>query len=387
MLKTVLFPFVFFLFFLLAAVPGTLADDTTRKESPASSEKPILIGVDYFAGWWKPLPNKWVVGGQDWREKYPGRIPLLGQYNEQETMDREIIAAAEHGVDFFLILWYFNGIDNQSERGESNARLLNAGVEQFMASPNAGRMKFAIEYCNHEPFQIKEQTDWDWAVKTWIKAMKHPSYLRVGGKPLFKVHSWHHYWFENRENLDQCVARMKQFRQAARDAGLGEMLIGGGIGSYQSIPAAEGRIPQLFDFTATYMELPPDLPPREGNAYYPYETLAQYMRGSRQVHGDDALPYLPYFGLNFNAEPWGDQRSRFEFPSREELKKEFQLLKTDLENVKLNLGVPLGNGMLQKMVTIYAWNEFGEGGFLAPTAEEKMMKLEVLKEVFTFPLP
>jgi hypothetical protein len=347
-----------------------LADDT------------ILVGVNYFAGWWKPFPNKWIgPDGKDWREKYPGRLPLLGEYNEQETMDREILAASKYGVDFFLIHWYFNGLANTTERGAHTA-LLNVAVEQFMNSPNADRMKFAIEYCNHEPFQIKKQADWDWAVMVWVEAMKHPSYLRIGGKPLFKVHSWHHYWFENGESLEQCVARMQQLQQVARDTGLGELLIGCGIGSYQQIPVTEGRIAGMFDFTSTYMELPLDLPPPEGSAYHPYETLAEFMRGGRKVHGDDALPYLPYFGLNFNAEPWGDQRSRFEFPTREQLKKEFQLLKADLENAELNLGVPLDDGKLQKIFTIYAWNEYGEGGFLAPSVEEQTMKLEVLEEVF-----
>lgn len=382
MLKTHLNKLAFYLFVSLFAVQCAIADDAIRSEPLASAEKPILIGVNYFAGWWRPLPNKWVViNGRDWREDYPGRVPLLGQYNEQETMDREIIAASDYGVDFFLILWYFNGIDNTEDR-EPHTRLLNVAVDQFRQSPNAGRMSFAIEYCNHEPFQIKEQADWDWAVKTWVDAMKHPSYLRVGGKPFFKVHSWHHYWYENGEDFDQCMARLQQLRQAARDAGLGEMLIGCGIGSYQPIPVAEVRIPKLFDFTATYMELPLDLPPREGNAYHPYETLAEFMRGSRYVHGGDALPYVPYFGLNFNAEPWGDQRSRFEFPTREQLKREFQLLKADLENAELKLGIPLDDGTLRKIFTLYAWNEFGEGGFLAPTVGEKTMKLEVLDEVF-----
>jgi len=42
--------------------------------------------------------------GHDWRPDYPGRVPILGQYNDQETMDREILAASSHGVDFFQIL-------------------------------------------------------------------------------------------------------------------------------------------------------------------------------------------------------------------------------------------------------------------------------------------
>ena len=65
-----------------------------------------LVGVYYFAGWWRDPPNKWITRGVDWRPQYPGRVPILGEYNDQDTMDKEIIAAADHGVDFFQILWY-----------------------------------------------------------------------------------------------------------------------------------------------------------------------------------------------------------------------------------------------------------------------------------------
>jgi hypothetical protein len=34
------------------------------------------------------------------------------------------------------------------------------------------------------------------------------------------------------------------------------------------------------------------------------------------------------------------------------------------------------------MVLVYAWNEFGEGGFVAPTHGEGFMKLECIREVF-----
>src|SRR5210317_1045093 len=55
----------------------------------------ILVGVNYFAGWWKELPNKWHgqgwnVNQPDWRPKFPERVPSLGHYNDQATMDREI---------------------------------------------------------------------------------------------------------------------------------------------------------------------------------------------------------------------------------------------------------------------------------------------------------
>ena len=77
-------------------------DPTTR---PAGGPE-YLVGIHYFAGWWRGLPNKWHVAGQDWRQDWPARVPTLGEYNEQATMDREIEAAADHGVDFFQILYY-----------------------------------------------------------------------------------------------------------------------------------------------------------------------------------------------------------------------------------------------------------------------------------------
>ena len=34
------------------------------------------------------------------------------------------------------------------------------------------------------------------------------------------------------------------------------------------------------------------------------------------------------------------------------------------------------------MLIMHAWNEFGEGGIVAPTRDEKAMKLEAVREVF-----
>jgi hypothetical protein len=47
-----------------------------------------------------------------------------------------------------------------------------------------------------------------------------------------------------------------------------------------------------------------------------------------------------------------------------------------------NLGLPLPGGGRQKLFTIYAWNEFGEGGIVAPTRGEQSMKLDAIRAVF-----
>ena len=98
----------------------------------AEPQPDVLVGVNYFAGWWEPTPNKWQgPDGVDWRAKYPDRVPLLGEYNLQATMDREIAAAADYGVDFFQILWY--AADSEVRDTEH----INVAVEQFMNSPHS----------------------------------------------------------------------------------------------------------------------------------------------------------------------------------------------------------------------------------------------------------
>ena len=37
------------------------------------------------------------------------------------------------------------------------------------------------------------------------------------------------------------------------------------------------------------------------------------------------------------------------------------------------------------LVGVYAWNEFGEGGIVAPTRGENEMKLEAIRDVFVSP--
>lgn len=209
----------------------------------------VLVGVNYFAGWWKKQPNKWQHGEQDWRLIYPERRPLLGEYNTQETMDREIVAAADHGVDFFQILWY------GAEKERENDHLLNRGVEQFMRSPNAGRMKFMIEYCNHKPFGITSETRWLECVSFWVKCMQHPSYLRVGGRSVFKIHGGGQFYVQTGGpdgNMDRFLIIL---RDAVREADVGELIIGSGGNGPMPFRDDHWMLTRL-DYNNEYMAVP-----------------------------------------------------------------------------------------------------------------------------------
>ncbi len=348
------------------------------------SARDTLVGINYFAGWWEELPNKWHGHGwtaqeADWRPEHPERVPVLGCYNDQATMDREIAAAAKHGVDFFSILWYFAPAGGKHA---ADVPRLNRGLENFLRSTNAPQLKFMIEYCNHADFSAVTDDEWAACLKVWVAALRHPSALRDGNRLVFKIHDAHQFWMKNQQDLPRCCARLKQLRQAVREAGLGEILIGGGVMSRTEVKSGQ-FIAQLFDFTATYMSIPP-VEVREQE--HPYALLAAEAREARAHHAGDAIPWMPYLAAGWNPRPWThpeadpNHRRFFTFPTCEEWTSELRQLRDDFKRFPA-LGLPLPGGQRQKIFTIYAWNEFGEGGIMAPTKAEGAMKLDCLKEV------
>lgn len=351
-----------------------------------------MVGVNYFGGWDEGPQSRWKGPGwrpdrPDWRPLYSHRVPLLGSVTDQATMDREIEAAADHGIDFFSILWYLPG------REARPPSPVDTALRLFLASTQAHRLRFMIEYCNHAGLSAETDEEWAACVAAWTEAMKHPSALRVGGRLVFKIHGTDDFLRANCRDLERCKKQLAALRKAVADAGLGEMIIGGGTMSRSGVGPEHPAV-QLFDFTATYMTVPK--PPDEAqseteseaaDADLPFAQLAEEARFGRQFHANDSLPWLPYLAVGWNPRPWTHKgaavhhRTFFAFPNRQEWTTELKDLKDDLDRHP-SLGFPLPGGGTQKAFTIYAWNEFGEGGFVAPTTGDKSMKLEAIRDVF-----
>jgi hypothetical protein len=71
------------------------------------------------------------------------RVPVWGPEDEADpiAMAKRIDAAADHGVDVFLIDWYWYGGRPFLERA------LNDG---YLTAANRGRLKFALMWANHD---------------------------------------------------------------------------------------------------------------------------------------------------------------------------------------------------------------------------------------------
>lgn len=362
------------LFIALILSSCSESDDIVAENSSES----ILVGAVYFNGWWEESPNKWETGGVDWRADYPERIPLLGEYNTQETMDAEIAAAAQYGIDYFNILYYF-GKNATLPQDVFQLQYLNEGLEHFMNSPNSDKMQFMIEITNHAPFALKSTEDWDEFMDVAIEAMKHPSYLKIDGRVVLKIHSAHMLYHDLGADIEACDNLLAHLKERALNEGAGELIITVGTNGKESIKAGHTwtQITEI-DGTGEYMGVPTF--PQQVELY-PFEDLTQEAQDIRLVRKFDALNYVPYFPAGWDPRPWKDPRASFENASREQWKTALEALKYDLLRYA-NLGFPKKDGTTQKAFTMYAWNEFGEGGIIAPTAGDQYMKLEVIKEVF-----
>lgn len=359
-----------------ASTPTTRAATApaTRRASNVAPE--YLVGVYYFSGWWRPQPNKYVVNGHDWRPSFPERAATLGEYVDQATLDAEIRAAYRHGVDFFQILWY---PQDESRTAEPQAAHLNDAERLFRTSRVSDPLQFTIEYVNHPPFEIRDEEKWTFACRYWCEAMQHPRYLRVGGRPVFKIHSLGHFRQQNGDSDDRVRRQIATLRETARSMGLPDPLISGGIGTTGPPPASWS---EPYDFLTTYMDVP-NLPRKDEP--YPYATLVAQAANSWKLNAvPNARPYVPYVPSGWDPRPWNDPRPSFRLPSRTEWTDALRRTRAALD-AGPNLGIPLPDGRLQRALLIYAWNEFGEGGIVAPTRGDGFMKLECIRDVFGAP--
>ena len=335
-------------------------------------KKEYLVGAEYFAGWWAEKPNKWTLrDGSDWRLSYPERMPLNGQDNSQEVMDKDILSASKYGVDFFSILWYYD-----LGQGQTPSKI-NRALEWFVNSPHAGKMKFMIEMVNHKPYYVGTDEQWNEMAKLCAKYMQHPSYLRVDGRAVFKIHGGGAFFVDQDQNPIKAQQVLDTLRARIARYGGREVLIA--LGLTQNVTVKSSPLKQLnFDCSMQYADVT-DLPNEQKE--YPYTILTEHARRDYLARTDDCVPFVPFVMTGWAPRAWGDPRADFTMPTRKEWRKALVVAKEALD-ILPNMGFPRKDGSLQKALTIYAWNEYGEGGFLAPCEGKGYMKLEEVKKVF-----
>ena len=427
--------------------------------------------------------------------------PGTGKYSTNaSTIIAEVHAADAAGLDFFHVLFYDD--DGEQECGENADPNLVPCLDislAFMLNTSAvwegttGRLHFALAYSNDVDRSrvgmfvgAAGRAQWLSRVGTWVRAMQHPRYLFVGGRPVFQVLIPDIFVSQCGGNVTLAEELLQVLRDAGVAAGVGAPVIGGGWlppfqrpgSSSAPLPHPEGymlysrtdvpcdagpcdiaRVPgatpedcmatcnstasctsfafyasnsscvlksyagpgapgegdfyvRVFDvvrweWRGTYNDAPPVCyagpnftnpgtcaeyvnswwpnATENGAKIFPYAEVLRYQAQARGNQTGDAVPYLPNVIAGFDPRPWEEQGPSFTFPTRDEWTAALTQAR-DLVSDPANriFGIPDATSPtgVRPSISIYAWNELGEGGILAPTAADGTMKIDVISEVF-----
>jgi hypothetical protein len=339
-----------------------------------------------------PSPYMEKLFGKGWTEYltlrnsrplYPGhqmpRQPLWGYFNEADPAwaEREIDLASSHGIDAWIIDWYWHdGVQFYHEQLEQG----------FLKARNRSKLKFALMWANHDWKNLYPATSpndaavllpqthseadlhrvFDYCIEHYFR---EPNYWRIDGGLVFG--------FFDLFGLMKAIpyARLQRvllnLREKVAKAGLGKV-------HFQASHIYDSKslkdlgfdsATQYHTFSYTY----DPKKPRGGQTPYG-ESCAASVRSWKEASSKVNLPFFPDCGVGFDDSPrFGSgahmcsERSPDQF---ERLLRAAKHFVASLESQK------------QKIVMLSAWNEWTEDHVLLPDTIYGYSYLEAVKRVF-----
>lgn len=335
---------------------------------PGRSEetaKPRLkLGAYYFAGWAGKsvsddgnFENAWAKGmpthfTKKLATEFAGRTPLWGWRDDTpELMERQIDLAADHGVSFFSFCWYW--ADN---KGPINVKAIeddpkHVPMQLFMQARNNKRMEFCLLVANHGGFEIIGLEAWKQAADYWITLFKHPSYLRVEGKPLLVIFSPHG---ANKDGLTY-------LQEAARKAGFPGVAVTG---------CGSGKLDDGFSMR-THYNVTPKGTWGSNSERHSYEELIE--ANVQAWQGSPGQQFIPVATQGWDRRPWegiGGLGPKGSTVSRYYDKGTPEAFGGMLTKMAQWMDTNPAQATKDRLALIYAWNEIGEGGWLVPCKDD-----------------
>lgn len=335
---------------ILLAVSLSIAGETAGRAAEPASRPKATIGAYYFDGWagahrLKDDPKEpWAQNApthltRRMLEEFPQREPVWGWRDDsQAIVERQIDLAADHEIAFFAFCWYYHP-DPKKVADDPK----HTGLKLFLQARNRDRLKFCLLVANHQGFLLNGPYDWKKAAEYWMPYLTHPQHLTVDGKPLVILFNPGN---SSREGLEL-------LQSAARKAGLPGLAI-----------AACGSGDPKAGFThRTHYNIVPGY--ASGSMEQPYADLVAAHQKAWQ--GSRELPCIPEVTAGWDKRPWEgptglNQKLGWYYPDRTPAKfAEF------LRSAVRWMDEHPEQTTKERLVLIYAWNEFGEGGYIAPT--------------------
>jgi len=304
-------------------------------------------------------------------------------------MEKQIDAAADHGVNVFIYDWYW--YDNRPF-------LENCLNDGYLKARNNHRVKFYLMWANHDVKYVwdkrmahldGETVVWgasvnrsqfeEIAVRLISKYFKHPSYYTIAGCPVFQIYDLNRL-VAGLGGLEQTSAAFAWFREQAVKAGL--------PGLHLQLTSWGSHRKNLSGVDADAAVTPADVVSRLGfdsQTNYQFvhftnidrdfaEILEDVRKEWARMDNDFPVPYFPHISVGWDNNP------------------RFQTFRPGV--VKNNTPAAVEKGFLMAreyadahpgqppLITINSWNEWTEASYLQPDDLYGYGYLEAVRRVF-----
>jgi len=366
------------------------------------------IIAHYFPQWHVDPLNE-LYWGRPWSEwevlqkavpRFPGhaqpKVPLWGYLDESDpdVSQKQIDAAADHGVDAFLYCWYWDWWSGRpaaelEKYADTPAALLTgpflhrALENGFLRAKNRDRLKFALMWANHNPITRRSfDAMTDYIVKHYLH---ENNYWTVMGGLYFCIYELQNL-IANLGGLPEAKDALDSFRAKVKDAGLPPLHIAAlSRWFYDLMGRSVNELAEYFgvDSITSYTVLD-NLP----LTVFPATDFGEYIKGVPALWEELAakcgsVPYFPNVTVGFDATPRIPLDQPFvhgAYPYVPVLtNNKPELFEKSLRQAKEFVDT---HGTDPKIITIYNWNEWSEGGYLEPDTVHGMGYLEAIRRVF-----
>jgi hypothetical protein len=309
---------------------------------------------------------------------YQPKIPLWGYEmdNDPKIMKKWIDLASEHGVNVFIFDWYwFDG-------GPFLESSLNDG---FLKAKNNSKMKFYVMWANHDvkknywnPYKYdSDEILWDGATdwknykiivnRIIDQYFSQANYFKIDGCPVISIFSLQNF-IESFTSLDDAKTAIEYFRFEAQKAGFPDIHL------------------QMIAFSSPWKEF------TDAISYLGINSITKYNWGG--PHNEDYILWaeqalqqrkewdedltIPYFP---NASIGWDDSPRFPAKGRKDIIHFNEGPESFARYLQLAREYADDHPEQEKLITVFSWNEWVEGGYLLPDNKYEFKYLEAVKAV------
>lgn len=331
----------------------------------------LLAGVERVYGrrddWWggvKDFYGREPGIPQDtrgWSGDFSHLKPAIGYYDDSQpaTVERHIDQAADHGLGYFSFYWYW---DNTT-----HAPQYDGGLEAFQQATNRDRLDFTVSPCFHDYGTLSlGRADFQAAADAIAAYTTQPNYLRTqGGRPVF-------FMCDTRGIESTDVAAANAFIDTLRAA----------------VQARTGVAPYIMNHSEYGLDYARRL---SGDAYACLNIGRYILSGSYRDYATRLHEYFAPFDQSgkpmqrcamsgFDERPRTDilmpagQVRYFRDDSRGQFAAAMAATRASMDRAPAS--------EVDNYLTVFAWNEWHEGGVIEPNVRDGDHYLRTLRSTF-----